>query len=610
DKPDEILGNSRTDLGAGNLQYELIDATGCEARDQKTVRERPKIEGFEFPPLCANCPTPNLCGSIQITKINHGRPPFRFLWSTGDTTPSIKNLKGGRYELTITDSVGCQIKKSWTLTEPEPITLRAEFVDPIPIPSSPVRLIGAGGQPNIFDNCPLPYNSAHAFPAEQNIPPNFEPCKPIWYSLPGGENRFWISDLFGCIATTTIQIPSDICNSFRSSVKPISCKGANDAQIEIQTHPDIVNSFTYQWSTGARTPVIRALSPGTYSVTINIRGCPSQTLTFKIEEPLAPNFSIHALNEKGDNIVLRAQGGKPPYQYGWNNVWYTDSIFFNVSPGNHVFAVKDACGSITQINHRVIYRNCVKVNATIQGPGCPGNNQGSMYIQASGGLPPYQFRWSNGATTRDIFNLPPGNYTLTLTDGNGCVTEKTFEIIAPLGMQLIPSVQNAYTQNDGAIEWRISGGIPPFEFSFGGQVKITTERNGKIENLAPGTYSIQVRDAANCMLSVTVTVGQLPASQCCEPPSNFTIEDIGTDFVLVSFKRKPCGQKQIIRARYCIAGVDCLRNPQQRVIVQLDRSPIRITSLQRGTRYQIILESLCDEIISAPSPVYFFETLP
>jgi hypothetical protein len=609
DKPNDILSSSRSDLGAGIINYELRDGAGCETKDQKIVSTRPKIEGFEVSPLCRDCQTED-CGSIQTT-VEGGRTPFRYRWSTGDTTSSLKNLKrGGRYELIVTDAVGCQIKRAWTLTEPDSIILQAEFIDPIPIPTSQVILKATGGSPNSFGNCPFRYRSAHAFPATQAAPVVFEDCKQQWGPLPSGENRFWVSDLFGCLATTTITVPSSICNSFRAQIKPISCRGESDAQIEIQTHPNIRNAFRYQWSTGASVPQIRALRPGVYSVAIHIEGCSTQTREFIIEDAPAPSLSVHPINN--GNLALRALGGKPPYQYAWNNlnVWYSDSLFFNVPPGNHLFAVKDGCGAVTQLPYKVIYTNCVNVSGLVQGPGCAGDNSGVIYIQASGGLAPYRFRWSNGADTRDLFNLAPGSYTLTVTDGTGCVTQRTFEILAPPPMQLAAFGQNAQTQNDGAIHWRITGGQPPFELIFGGQRRTVTERSGQIPNLPPGLYTLEVRDAAGCARSATVRVEQNPVSQCCEPPAKFTIEDAGSDYVTVSFLRKPCGQRQTVRARYCGTGEDCARNPSLWIIAQLDRSPIRITSLQKATRYQIILETLCDDFVSGQSERYFFETLP
>ncbi len=75
-------------------------------------------------------------------------------------------------------------------------------------------------------------------------------------------------------------------------------------------------------------------------------------------------------------------------------------------------------------------------------PGCPA----SLYLFADvepsyWGLPtgliamkpffgdqPISYKWSNGDTSRVIFNLPPGRYTVSVTDANGCSDSRTFNI--------------------------------------------------------------------------------------------------------------------------------------------------------------------------------------
>ena len=59
--------------------------------------------------------------------------------------------------------------------------------------------------------------------------------------------------------------------------------------------------------------------------------------------------------------------------------------------------------------------------STVQNPSDCGLADGSITAIAAGGMPPYTFQWSNGATGATITGLAAGPYTVTVTDANGCV---------------------------------------------------------------------------------------------------------------------------------------------------------------------------------------------
>ena len=57
-----------------------------------------------------------------------------------------------------------------------------------------------------------------------------------------------------------------------------------------------------------------------------------------------------------------------------------------------------------------------------------GNNTGAIIVEIVGGSPPYQYKWNSGETTESLFNIAEGQYTLTVTDSNGCQEEFEFEV--------------------------------------------------------------------------------------------------------------------------------------------------------------------------------------
>ena len=56
---------------------------------------------------------------------------------------------------------------------------------------------------------------------------------------------------------------------------------------------------------------------------------------------------------------------------------------------------------------------------------------GSLNAQVTGGTPPYNYQWNNGMNTITLSNVEAGNYSLTVTDANGCQETTTVELTEP-----------------------------------------------------------------------------------------------------------------------------------------------------------------------------------
>ena len=153
------------------------------------------------------------------------------------------------------------------------------------------------------------------------------------------------------------------------------------------------------------------------------------------------------------------------------------------------------------------------LNATVAGTtdvSCNGLADGAIQITVTGGALPYAFSWSNGSALEDQTGLPAGNYTCTITDGDGDV-----EIVGPIPISEPPAIEtssvvvdeSADGANDGSIDLTVTGGTPPYTFSWSNGA--TTE---DLQNLPDGTYCVTITDSHFCVQEYCATVVAGPNS--------------------------------------------------------------------------------------------------
>lgn len=135
---------------------------------------------------------------------------------------------------------------------------------------------------------------------------------------------------------------------------------------------------------------------------------------------------------------------------------------------------------------------------------CFGGNDGSATVEATGGVAPYSYLWSNSQTTQTAVNLAAGNYTVTVTGsgGSGSSTASVTIIQSP-NITVTTGVGGAITclQPEVTATATASGGTPPYLFEWS---NAETGPNAAIS--APGTYSVVVTDSKGCTKSASVNV--------------------------------------------------------------------------------------------------------
>ena len=147
---------------------------------------------------------------------------------------------------------------------------------------------------------------------------------------------------------------------------------------------------------------------------------------------------------------------------------------------------------------------------TVDALDCNDPNSGNINITVTGGSGVYDFLWSNGAITEDLNNIGPGDYSVTVTDSEGCTAiSQTFNIFrqddltVELDTEIVPFCENNLVTQENRIT--ISGGLGPYTVNWsGGSVSIND--NTFMTAYQNGLYNVLVTDQYGCQVSTDILI--------------------------------------------------------------------------------------------------------
>lgn len=129
-------------------------------------------------------------------------------------------------------------------------------------------------------------------------------------------------------------------------------------------------------------------------------------------------------------------------------------------------------------------------------------NTGTASVAITNGQAPYTIYWSNGSTLSSASNLAPGQYLVSVTDANGCLSTAT-SMVGSNGLSQtgVPAGASCYGTNNGAINVTVTGGAAPLVYAWSNGA--TTE---DVSGLTGGPYELTITDAIGCVSTATYNV--------------------------------------------------------------------------------------------------------
>lgn len=545
DSEGNIISTSEDVSGLCPGEYEVvIEQAGCEAISNFTITEPTQLIVTLVESINPICFGQNN-GSIDIN-VTGGVGPYTYNWTAtggciffGSSDQDPTNLFECCYTVTVTDATGCSAELEVCLDAPEVMDL---FVS---TPSSDgsgfdiscnglsdgsISVTVSGGTPDCTTYAP----ECYFFDWSVDVTTyGNDPNASFIENLPAGSYAVNVTDINGCLATTTINLiePEPIQSS--AIITDVTCYGNNDGTITPNISGGAGNYTSFVWSPSVApnaedAPTLTGLDPDTYTLVVtDVNNCEAE-FTYTINEPAELTAQVDVVNptacsDECDGIIsVTPSGGTGAYSVSiiGPDGNYTGQVIGDLCEGNYSITVTDAngCEYSTSVLLDAPDNYDVEITLTSETPGeffvlnCFGDCDGAIEASVVGGIEPYTFVWTNGlgdiiSTESAISGLCADLYCVQVTDGNGCVVVECFDMTQPpapleifADILVYPSGYNVscFGVCDGNIDLTVTGGTPGYEYIWddGESINFNEDQAEACAEL----YNVLVTDANGCQI--------------------------------------------------------------------------------------------------------------
>ncbi|NUQ24532.1 MAG: gliding motility-associated C-terminal domain-containing protein [Saprospiraceae bacterium] len=457
---------------AADYRLTVTDANGCQYADTLAVTVAP-------------LPQPAISGSLTFcengqTTIDAGPGFAGYSWTGGTNLAQLQVDLPGLYAVTVTDANGCQ---------------GADTVDvatwPLPAPQIDGALTYcADGSTSLSVNGSF----------QSYLWSTSETSSAIVFSGTG-QVGVTVSDANGCQGQANVNITQLSLPQINLADNAAFCPGGS-------TQLDAGPGFSvYQWTGGLPQQAITVNTPGTYSVTVtDANGC-STTDSTAVSELAAPVVQITGPQGLCPGSSTTLATDTPFANYNWAPGGNGNSLVID-QPGMYSVTVTDANGCSAQDDIQIASFQAPQVSIQGNLKICANS---TTILNAGTGFSAYN--WTGAVTSPTLVVGMPGNYSVTVTDANGCSASAGVDVV---GHQVSPPPVPLQTDICLGETAFFDAGTSYISYEWpDGSMGATYSTS------LPGNYSLTVVDTANCSLTVPFNVAQnaLPNISIVAPAS-------------------------------------------------------------------------------------------
>lgn len=491
--------STATWLCAGTYSCTITDFYGCSSTVSATITQPAPMSATV---THTNVSCFGLCDAqVQISNVTGGVAPYTYytMSSSPQSNPLINGLCAGTYTVYTKDANNCEYAMAATITQPTQIMATTTSTNANCGQSNGAICLNVSGGSGV-------YNTMWS-----NGPTTF--CNT---NISGGAYTYTVIDLNGCSIEAT-KIVSSISGPTVTIANQtnVSCFNGTNGSV-IASASGGTTPYIYSWSPSSiSSPTLSNVPSGIYNVMVtDVAGCigtqsvvitqPSQLLVYAYSQPECGGGMCNG------SINATVNGGTAPYTYAWSNGVTTGNYLPGLCAGMYSVQVTDAMGCVGTQTAFVNQTTPINITMNYTNVTCNSSCNGSAYPSIIGGAGVATYIWLPTLQTSPYANnLCAGNYTLQVTDLNGCVTSNTVAI-TNTGVGAMPNAtlstsaikETCLNSYDGSIDLTITGTNPgPFTYQWNNGAT-----SQDVYNLNSNIYSVTVFDAAMNCLTIQDTV--------------------------------------------------------------------------------------------------------
>ncbi len=451
-----------------------------------------------------------------IPAVSSGTAPFSYSIDGGTSylpLDTIRNLAGGAYSVLIRDAVGCQFTAPVTVNSNNP-GVGATFATV----NSACTGVSTG---KIIIT---PTTGIAPFTYSTNGGANYFPLDTI-RNLASNTYNIRVRDALGCAYDApAVTVGNDIGVTADFAIVNSACAAAATGAIIVEPLTGTV-PFVFSIDAGGSYKadnVFRNLAANAYNVRVrDAVGCifnsPVQNVGNQpgvlTNASTIQNASCASI--PNGTITVNVTAGISPLTYvitsPVSGTPQSGNQFTSLSSGTYSITITDSAGCTNTITSIVGNNPKVQIDSlNIVRPACNGLQNGTVTVNVSLGVAPYQYAIDGGTfgTSKTFSTVGAGVHTLSIRDANNCSIDSVITISEPAVLTAsILSTQAATCSGnpDGKIVSAASGGTLPYQYSVDSPTNTGYQAVPTFDVLK-GNYVVTVIDDKGCLATANATV--------------------------------------------------------------------------------------------------------